>query len=169
MIGTAVELAAKAWDGNYELRRLYGSPAAGSVPLLGGGNVGTLLQQMHRKRQIIHFVAPDPKDRMLAHSVLDANDYYNTATRKFAVRETILLANPFFLDAIKQCVCFSQASAADIGAVTPDQMRAVILLHEARHLYAMRGHGVDPATYDPSWNDYILWTGFLGQRVARAV
>jgi hypothetical protein len=168
MIGVAVELAAKAWDGNQELRRLYGSPSSRGAPLLGGGNVGALLRAMHRKRQILHFVPP-PNDNMLAHAVLDEHDYYNTPSRKFAARQTVLLATPFVLDSIKQSVSFSQASAADKGAVTPDQMRAVILLHEARHLYSLTGHGVDPASYDPTWNDYILWTGFLGMRVARRV
>lgn len=47
-------------------------------------------------------------------------------------------------------------------------MRAVILLHEAKHLYAGRGHGVDPASHDGTWNDY-LWAGFLGKRVSRRV
>jgi hypothetical protein len=169
MIAVAVELAAKAWDGNSELRWLFGRSTVGTTALLGGDDVGAMLRQMHRKRQILHFNPPTAGDRMLAHAVLGEDDYYNTPTRKFAARQTILLAGAFFLDSIKQSVTFSQASATDIGAVTPSQMRAVILLHEARHLYTLRGHGPDPATHDPTWNDYILWTGFLGRTVARRV
>ncbi len=135
--------------------------------MLGSGNVGSLLTLIHRKRQIIHFVPPNPKDQMLAHAVLDGNDFYNTTTVKFAARETILVSNPFFADNVKNVASFIQATTKEIHFITKDQMRALILLHEARHLYTLTGHGADPAGYDAGWNDYILWTGFLGQKVAK--
>lgn len=167
MITRAVGEAVKAWDKNEELRNLYKPLGAGG--LLGNGDVGSLLSLIHGKRQIIHFVPPNPKDQMLAHAVTDGNDYYNTPTRKFAARETILVSNPFFADNVRDVVSFSQATTKEIHSITASQMRALILLHEARHLYTMTGHGVDPASYDAGWNDYILWTGFLGQKVAKTV
>ena len=78
VIANAVNEAVKAWDNNEELRNLYKPLGAGN--LLGSGNVGFLLILIHRKRQIIHFVPPNPKDQMLAHAVLDGNDFYNTTT-----------------------------------------------------------------------------------------
>jgi hypothetical protein len=168
MIATAVDLAARAWNANFELRNQFKPMGSSAHPLLGNGNVGTLLRLIHKKRQILCFTPP-AGDHMLAHAVLDENDYYNTPTRKFAARQTILLAPGCFTDGVKRAVSFRYASAKDIGSVDADQMRAILLLHEARHLYTLIGHGADPANHDPSWNDYILWTGFLGQRVARTV
>ncbi len=168
MLATAVDLAARAWTANFELRNQFGRMGASKHALPGNGNVATLLQVIHRRRQILCF-APPAGDSMLAHAVLDENDYYNTPTRKFAPRQTILLAPGCFTDGVKRAVCFRDASAKDIASVNADQMRAILLLHEARHLYTLLGHGADPANHDPSWNDYILWTGFLGHRVARTV
>ena len=169
IITRAVNEAVKAWNNNEELRNLYNPLGASGDNLSGNGNVGILLQTIHNKRQIIYFVPPNPTDRMLSHAVTTANDFYNTPTRKFAARETILVSNPFFADNIADIVSFENATSKEVHSVTRDQMRAIILLHEARHLYTLTGHGVDPASYDPTWNDYILWTGFLGQKVARTV
>lgn len=169
ILTTAVELAANAWTANAELRWLYGRPASGAVPLIGNGDVATLLRTMNRRKQILCFTPPTPGDRMLAHAVLSSPDYYDTPGRTFAPRETVLVSPLFFSERIKGAACFSQASAAEIGRIDADQMRALILLHEARHLYSLHGHGADPATHDPTWNDYILWTGFLGYKVRRQV
>lgn len=72
----------------------------------------------------------------------------------------------FFSDNIKNIAKFRNATAKEIGLIDVHQMRAVLLLHEAKHHYTLIGHEADPATYDDTWNDYILWTGFLGQKVA---
>jgi hypothetical protein len=103
---------------------------------------------------------------MLAHSVIGLNDYYSTPSKKFTVREIILLSDKFFSDNVRNLVSFSEATAKEKSSASDVQMRAIILLHEIRHLYTITGHGVDPASYDPTWNDYILWTGFLGLKVA---
>lgn len=165
-ITRAVNAADSAWNKNEELRKLFGSLKTGTYKFLGGENVGAFLQLTHKKRQIIHFVPPNPKDGMLAHAVLDASDYYNTPTRKFAPRETILVSNYFVSKNIKHNVTFINATPNEIHSVSEDQMRGLILLHEARHLFKLQGHGNDPSTYDGQWNDYILWTGFLGQKIA---
>jgi hypothetical protein len=117
------------------------------------------------KRQILHIKVP-PNDGMLAHSVIGLNDYYSTPSKKFTVREIILLSDKFFSDNVRNLVSFSEATAKEKSSASDVQMRAIILLHEIRHLYTITGHGVDPASYDPTWNDYILWTGFLGLKVA---
>jgi hypothetical protein len=168
MIEAAVRQAVNAWNGNEELQYVFGRAGASPHPLLGGGDVGRLLSLMHRKRQVLHFVPPIQPDNMLAHAVIGANDYYNTKDRQFAPRQTILLNTGFFSDAIEHKVSFDNATKAERSKVSDTQMRALILLHEARHLYSGRGHGADPASRDGTWNDYILWTGFLGKKVARA-
>jgi hypothetical protein len=169
MLRSAVDTAARAWDDNSELRYVFGKPGSSKHALLGNGSVAALLRLMLRKKQILHFVPPKQPDNMLAHAVLDDKDYYATPGRPFAPRQTILLNTGFFSDAIRHKVTFKAATPDEKQRATTVQMRAVILLHEARHLYSARGHGVDPASHDGTWNDYILWTGFLGKKVARQV
>ena len=168
-IKRAVDEAVKAWNKNEELRNLYKPLGVSQYSLPGNGNVGRLLQIIHQKRQLIHFIPPKQPDRMVCHAVLNANDYYNSPTRKFIPRQTILVNTGFFSDHTSSAAGFVNATAKEITSITPDQMRALLLLHEAKHLYTLMGHLTDPSTHDWIWNDYILWTGFLGLTVARQV
>lgn len=170
IIREAVNLAAHAWDRNPDLRKLFGSAKPDkNYPLpITGENVGMLLRRINQKRQII--VKNLPRDAQgrgaLAHAVISPNDYFgNLFKEKYAVRETILVDKIFFINKIRNSIAFQNAKS-DVGKVSESKLRAVALLHEARHLYLFTGHGVDPSTYDGLWNDYILWTGFLGQKVA---
>lgn len=165
IIKLAVDEAARAWNKNEELRKLFGKAKKNTTYPIIAEDAGKFLQLIHSKRQILHIKVP-PNDGMLAHAVIGLNDYYATTKTNFAVRETILLSDKFFSDNVRNMVSFDKATAKEKSAASDIQMRAVILLHETRHLYSITGHGVDPASYDPTWNDYILWTGFLGQKVA---
>lgn len=164
----AVQLATTAWKNNEDLRKLFGSAKADkNYPLpVTGDDVAALLIKIQAKRQIIHTTFPK-NDRCLAHAVIGSNDYYaNLLNKQYAIRETILVSPLFFQNAVRQSVSFTNAGA-DAGKIADSGIfRAVILLHEARHLYSLTGHSVDPSSHDGLWNDYILWTGFLGQKVA---
>jgi hypothetical protein len=138
-----------------KLFSIFGTPSPSNQALPGDGSPGSALGIIRDRKQIRHNTGG-----FLGHAVLQGSQFNTDGA--YAVRQTILVGTPFFDNArVGGSITFNAASSAQIAALSPDQARALILLHELMHLYYDRGHETaEPGFQDGSVNDHILWNCF---------
>jgi RHS repeat-associated protein len=155
----AADIAIAALQNKPDCKKLFsifGHPSPSNHALPGNGSPESALGVIRDRKQIRYH----PIENNIGHAVLAGSPY--NANGAYPVRETILVNSGFFNNStVGGSITFSQASAAQIASLSPDQARALILLHELLHHYYNRGHeSAEPGMQDGALNDHLLWNCF---------